>query len=76
MPKFLEKYYAIHVGRKTRIYMSWKECCEQIHKYPGTLYKKFYTKKQAEEYINEQNQEKMKTLNKFGQIDVVKIMEK
>ncbi|KAF0400233.1 Ribonuclease H [Gigaspora margarita] len=37
------------------IYMNWEECKEQIHRYPGALYKKFYTKRQAEDYINEEN---------------------
>ncbi|CAG8650803.1 27994_t:CDS:2 [Gigaspora margarita] len=37
------------------IYINWEECKEQIHQYPGALYKKFYTKQQAEDYINEEN---------------------
>ncbi|CAG8784593.1 44386_t:CDS:2, partial [Gigaspora margarita] len=32
-----------------------EEYKEQIHQYPGALYKKFYTKQQAEDYINEEN---------------------
>ncbi|CAG8802764.1 10839_t:CDS:2 [Gigaspora margarita] len=32
-----------------------EECKEQIHQYPGALYKKFYTKQQAKDYINEEN---------------------
>ena len=37
-------YYAIHIGRKPGIYISWKECKDQVHRYPGALYKKFYIK--------------------------------
>ncbi|CAG8481063.1 10314_t:CDS:1 [Scutellospora calospora] len=58
MPKILNKYYAIQVGYKKGIYKNWKDCKKQIHKYPGALYKKFNTKKQAKKYNNEQNQEK------------------
>ncbi|CAG8466586.1 5465_t:CDS:1 [Scutellospora calospora] len=58
MPKIFNKYYVVRVGHKTGIYINWEDCKKQIHKYPSALYKKFNTKKQAEEYINEQNQEK------------------
>ncbi|CAG8487536.1 7949_t:CDS:1, partial [Scutellospora calospora] len=58
MPKILNKYYAVQVEYKKGIYKNWKDCKKQIHKYPDALYKKFNTKKQAKEYINEQNQEK------------------
>ncbi|CAG8748647.1 19101_t:CDS:2 [Gigaspora margarita] len=39
------EYYAVQI----------EEYKEQIHQYPGALYKKFYTKWQAEDYINEEN---------------------
>ncbi|CAG8791320.1 11177_t:CDS:1, partial [Gigaspora rosea] len=37
------------------IFISWEECKKQINKYPGALYKKFYTKQQAFKYIEEEN---------------------
>ncbi|CAG8848891.1 16774_t:CDS:2, partial [Gigaspora margarita] len=55
-------YYAVQIGRKLGIYMNWEECKEQIHRYPGALYKKFYTKRQAEDYINEENYDKANIL--------------
>ncbi|CAG8776687.1 9014_t:CDS:2 [Gigaspora margarita] len=55
MPKSTIGYYAVRIGCKSGIYMNWEECKEQIHQYPGALYKKFYTKQQAEDYINEEN---------------------
>ncbi|CAG8658468.1 36103_t:CDS:2, partial [Racocetra persica] len=46
-------YYAVRVGRKPGIYMLWEKYKEQIHEYPGALYKKFNTKQQAEDFIKQ-----------------------
>ncbi|CAG8839160.1 27642_t:CDS:2, partial [Gigaspora margarita] len=62
MPKSTIGYYAVRIGRKSGIYMNWEECKEQIHQYPGALYKKIYTKQQAEDYINEENYDKANIL--------------
>ncbi|CAG8806976.1 11606_t:CDS:2, partial [Racocetra persica] len=44
-------YYAVRVGHEPGIYLSPKQCKEQIHEYPGALYKKFDTRQQAEDFI-------------------------
>ena len=46
-------YYAVAVGRKKGIYMTWNECKEQIQRFKGPKYKKFNTKEEAEEFIKE-----------------------
>lgn len=46
------KFYAVKNGRKAGIYNSWAECKEQVHGYPGALYKSFLTLAEAKEYIN------------------------
>ncbi|CAG8787912.1 24692_t:CDS:1, partial [Racocetra persica] len=46
-------YYAVRVGREPGIYMSWEKYKQQIHEYPGALYKKFNTKQQAEDFIKQ-----------------------
>ncbi|CAG8793802.1 7698_t:CDS:1, partial [Gigaspora rosea] len=56
MPKATIGYYAVQIGHKPGIYMTWNKCKEQIHRYPGALYKTFYTKQQARNYINEDNE--------------------
>ena len=56
MPKETIGFYAVHKGYTLGVYKTWNECKEQIQRYPGALYKKFYTKQQAEEYINEENE--------------------
>ena len=48
-------YYAVRIGHEPGIFISWEECKKQINKYPGALYKKFYTKQQAFKYIEEEN---------------------
>ncbi|CAG8831683.1 12619_t:CDS:2, partial [Gigaspora margarita] len=51
--------------------MNWEECKEQIHQYPGALYKKFYTKQQAEDYINKENYDEANILkNALASIDI------
>ncbi|CAG8729618.1 38225_t:CDS:2 [Gigaspora margarita] len=45
MPKSTIGYYMVQI----------EEYKEQIHQYPSALYKKFYTKQQAEDYINKEN---------------------
>ncbi|CAG8659278.1 10617_t:CDS:2, partial [Scutellospora calospora] len=53
MPKVSKiKYYAVHSGRKLGIYYFWEECKDQIHRYPGALFRSFEIKQQAEDYIN------------------------
>ncbi|CAG8543738.1 8599_t:CDS:2, partial [Racocetra persica] len=47
-------YYTVRIGYKSGIYMNWKECKKQTDQYPDALYKKFYTKQQAQEYIDEE----------------------
>ncbi|CAG8716968.1 1347_t:CDS:2, partial [Gigaspora rosea] len=48
-------YYAVRIGREPGIFISWKEYKKQIDRYPGAWYKKFYTKQQVSEYIEEEN---------------------
>lgn len=45
------KYYAVRIGRKPGIYLSWEKCKEQTNKYPGAEYKSFTDIRKAEKYI-------------------------
>lgn len=44
-------YYAVAKGKKIGIYETWKECESQITGFNGAIYKKFDTKKEAQEFI-------------------------
>ena len=44
-------YYAVRVGRQPGIYKTWKECQEQIIHFPNQQFKKFTTRKEAEDFI-------------------------
>ncbi|CAG8680156.1 17404_t:CDS:1 [Racocetra persica] len=44
-------YYAVRVGHKPGIYLLLEQCKQQIHKFPGALYKKFSTRQQAEDFM-------------------------
>lgn len=44
-------FYAVAKGKKIGIYKTWKECESQITGFKGSVYKKFNTKKEAQEFI-------------------------
>ena len=50
MPK--EYYYAVRIERKPGIYSMWNECLEQVNKINGARYKKFNTRKGAQDFID------------------------
>jgi viroplasmin and RNaseH domain-containing protein len=45
----MEKYYAVKEGIKPGIYLTWKECSENVNGYSMAKYKKFESKEEAEE---------------------------
>lgn len=46
-------YYGVKVGKKVGIYLTWKECEENVKNFPNAKFKKFNTKKEAENFIND-----------------------
>ncbi|KAG5312171.1 RNH1 Ribonuclease, partial [Acromyrmex insinuator] len=54
---FLSKmpYYAVARGRKPGIYATWDECSAQVLKFPGSVYKKFATESEAQNFIKERS---------------------
>lgn len=44
-------YYAVRSGKEPGIYITWKECEAQVRGYSGAIYKKFTTKKEADDFI-------------------------
>ncbi|KAL6420458.1 hypothetical protein ACFW04_014447 [Cataglyphis niger] len=46
-------YYAVAKGRKSGIYATWDECSTQVLKFPGSIYKKFATESEAQNFIKE-----------------------
>ena len=52
------KCYAVKKGRRPGVYFSWEKAKEQIHKYPGAVFKSFEDLDAAHEYIeNNRDQE-------------------
>lgn len=63
-------YYAVSKGRERGIYTSWEECNRQVHGYSGCKFKKFQTKSEAQNYLNQgeiNNEGKKKTSTKNDQ---------
>lgn len=45
------KYYAVKAGKTPGIYMTWDECREMTHGYPGAIYKSFKTLEEARQFM-------------------------
>lgn len=45
------KYYAVKVGKTPGIYMTWDECKDMVHGYPGAIYKSFKTLDEAKLFM-------------------------
>ena len=39
----MAKFYAVKIGRKPGIYLTWDECKQQVDKFKGAVYKSFNT---------------------------------
>lgn len=46
-----DNFYAVRVGRQPGIYKTWPECLEQIKHFPNQQFKKFSTRKEAEDFV-------------------------
>ena len=44
-------FYAVANGRNIGIFVSWDECCNSVKGYRCAIYKKFKTKEEAEEFL-------------------------
>tara|TARA_Y100001970_G_C14088886_1_gene778880 strand:+ start:396 stop:1151 length:756 start_codon:yes stop_codon:yes gene_type:complete len=44
-------YYAVAHGRATGVFDTWFQCQQQVHRFPGAIYKKFSSKKDALKFI-------------------------
>jgi hypothetical protein len=40
----------VKVGREPGVYTSWGDCREQVHRYPGALFKTFTTQEEAKSF--------------------------
>lgn len=52
MAKKKNNFYAVKVGVNPGIYETWESCKAQVHGYPGSVYKGFQTKKEAQAYLD------------------------
>jgi len=49
-----KKYYAVRVGKKPGIYLTWDDCKTMTNGYPGAIFKSFTSLEEAEAFIGEQ----------------------
>lgn len=66
-------YYAVNKGKKPGIYLSWLECKEQVSDCKFTIYKKFETLEEAEDFVKNGNMIKNKTVKE--NIESIKCIE-
>ena len=46
------RYYAVKIGHNPGIYMTWTECSNQVHKFPGAIHQSFGTRVEAYNFIH------------------------
>ena len=49
----MAKFYAVKIGRKPGIYLTWDECKQQVDKFKGAVYKSFNSKDEAKVFLEE-----------------------
>lgn len=54
-----KKYYAVKIGKVPGIYDSWEECQANVAGVSGAIFKSFRSLEEAENYLNEDNVEKV-----------------
>ena len=59
------KYYAIHKGHKTGIFLSWEECKQNVSGYKYARYKSFKVKSDAEYFVKYGKSKSLQTLDQF-----------
>ena len=47
-----KKIYAVRKGHKTGLFYTWEECKKAVQGYSGAEYKGFFTKEEAEAFLN------------------------
>ena len=51
----MSAFYAVARGKTVGIFLSWSECEQQVRGFKGAVYKKFSTRKEAEDFIAEKS---------------------
>lgn len=62
-----KKFYAVKVGKKPGVYLTWDECKKQVDKFSGAIYKSFKTLEEAESFagIKSKKVSKINNRNRF-----------
>lgn len=51
------KFYAVKSGKRPGIYLTWEACKNEVHGFPGAVYKSFPTRAEAERYLEADGQQ-------------------
>ena len=51
------KFYAVKAGKRPGIYLTWEACKNEVHGFPGAVYKSFPTRAEAERYLEADGQQ-------------------
>ena len=54
----MAKYYAVRVGARTGVFMSWEECQKAVDRFSGAKFKKFRSLEEAERFVCDDNDSK------------------
>ena len=48
-----KKYYAVKIGKVPGVYETWDKCKEQVHGFPGAIFKSFPSREEAEVFAKD-----------------------
>ena len=65
-----KKYSAVRAGKKPGIYQTWNECKENVHGFPGAIYKSFKTLADAQEFMGLGGGNTSNTIDKSAEVNL------
>lgn len=66
------KYYAVANGRNIGIFSNWDECKKSVNGFKNAIYKKFDTKEEADNFINNNSKLSKMSIDKTEKINSIK----
>jgi ribonuclease HI len=58
-----KRFYAVKVGHKTGVFLTWQECYFALKDYSGPCFKIFYSLEEARAFLNEPCPNQKRTLH-------------
>ena len=70
-PTPFSKFYAVRIGKKPGIYLTWDECQAQVHKFSGNVHQSFFKYEDAQKFMAEPIKERFRTNEALEELDCI-----